>query len=166
MKSIIPEIDSSAVIAAKCAQRIRGLREHVPEGADIRIAGVVYTKEQVIAAFQAILDAQAALVKSRAQVAVDLAARQVAEGRGAKLEFPLKTWALNYFGAESEAVATIGYAAPKKAVKSPEAVAKAVRLAKATREARGTMGKRQRERVKGVVEEEGGVFEIGDQRRP
>jgi hypothetical protein len=154
MKPILPEIDSSAVIAAKCAQRIRGLNDHVPEGAEIRIAGVVYTKGEIIAAYQAIVDTQAALVKSRAQVAVDLAARQAAEARGAKLEFPLKTWALNYFGAESEAVANIGYAAPKKGVKSPEVLARAVRLAKATREARGTMGKRQRERVKGQIEGE------------
>jgi hypothetical protein len=151
----MPNIDNSAVLAEKCARRIRGLNEHVPDGAEIRIAGVLHTKEQVIAAFQAILDAQAALVKSRAQVAVDLAARKVAEERGAALEFPLKNWVLNYFGAESEAAATIGYAAPKKAVRSPEAVAKAVRLAKATREARGTMGKRQRERVKGTIEDHG-----------
>jgi hypothetical protein len=143
---------NSAVIAATFSRRIRALREHVAADTEIGIGGVRYKASEIVAAFQAILDAQAALVRSRAQVEVDLSARRAVEAKGAAFEFPLKTWVLNYLGASSQAATEFGYFAPKKATKSPDDVAKAVKRAAATRVARRTMGKKEKLKIKGSLE--------------
>ena len=56
----------------------------------------------------------------------------------------LKQWVLNRFGAKSTEAVEFGYSPRKNASVSAAARAKAVLLNQATREARGTMGKRQK----------------------
>jgi hypothetical protein len=144
---------NSAVIAATFSQRIRALTAHVPPDTEIGVGGVVYKASEIIAIYQSILDAQAALAKSRAQVDVDLAVRRAALKKGAALEFPLKTWVLNYLGEASPAATELGYSSPKKPSKSPEDVARAVKLAAATRLARRTMGKKEKLKIKGSLDD-------------
>ncbi len=143
-------IQSNATIADTCTQRVRAL-ETLPARTQIGIGGVLYKVGAVIAIYQAVLDNQAALIKSRAQVAADLAARRSAEEKRAAIEFGLKVWVLNHLGADSTAASEFGYAAPKRAARSAEAVANAVKLAQATREARHTMGKRERLKIRGTL---------------
>ena len=112
--------------------------------------GEAQKASDVIGIYQSVLDTQAALTKSRAQVAADLAAHRDAEATREAIEFPLKNWVLNTLGADSNAAREIGYSAPKKAKKSPEDVASAVKLAKATRVPRGTVGKKQKLKIKGA----------------
>jgi hypothetical protein len=145
-------IRNNAVIAATCNQRIDALENHVSAKTAILINGVTYKPATLIAVYQAVLDGQAALIKSRAQVEVDLAARRDAETKRDAFEPHLKSWVLNTLGAESTAASEFGYAPPKKATKSAEDVANAVKLAKATRVARGTMGKKQRSKIKGSLD--------------
>ncbi len=142
---------NNAKIADLCTQRIRALKT-LPAKTQIALGGVLYKVTAVIAIYQAILDNQAALIKSRAQVAADLAARRLAETKREAIEFGLKVWVLNHLGADSNAASEFGYAAPKRAAKSAEAVANAVKLAKATREARHTMGKRAKLKIKGTLD--------------
>lgn len=145
-------IRNNAVIAATCNKRINALKTHVSAKTEIPINGAMYKPGALIAIYQAILDGQAALIKSRAQVGADLATRRDAQAKCDAIEFPLKNWVLNTLGADSNAASEFGYSAPKKAKKTPEEVANAVLLAKATREARGTMGKKAKLKIKGTLD--------------
>ncbi len=109
---------NNAVIAATCNQRINALKANVPANTQIGIGGEIYKPAQLIAIYQEILDNQAALIKSRAQVEADLDARRVAEARRDAIEFPLKNWVLNHLS--GNAPSEFGYAAPKKARKTAE----------------------------------------------
>jgi len=148
---IMSSIRNNAVLVATCNQRINALKAHVSAKTEIPLNGVTHKASDVIGIYQSVLDTQAALAKSRAQVDVDLAAHRDAEASRVAIEFPLKNWVLNTLGADSNAAREIGYSAPKKAKKSPEVVVSAVKLAKATRVARGTMGKKQKSKIKGSL---------------
>jgi len=147
----MPRIENRAVITALSLKRIAGLRAHVPNDARIGIAGVPHTLDDLVAVYQATLDEHTELLKLRAQIAAVLAKRSETDAKRQALDFPLKNWVLNTFGAESRAAHEIGFRAPRKGTKSPEDVANAVKLAKATREARRTMGRKQRLEIKGVL---------------
>jgi hypothetical protein len=63
----------------------------------------------------------------------------------------LKQWAFAKFGASSQAAKDMGFAPRKVAKRTVETKQHAVQQSIATREARHTMGKKQRSRIKGVV---------------
>jgi len=142
---------NSSVIVDRCKQRIEALLSGVPAKAEITIDGTRYTRAQVVAIYQASLDTRAALVKSRAQVKVDLAARSTAEVDRLAIEAGMKAWVVSQFGAESNEAYEFGYTPKKPAHTTAETKANAVKLAKATREARGTMGKKKKLSIKGTL---------------
>jgi hypothetical protein len=142
---------SNAVIVDAVTQRLAALKGNVPAKSQIEIDGKAYKPSDLIAIFQASLDTRAALIKSRAQAKVDLAARGAAEGNRNAIEPGLKSWVTGKFGATSNEALEFGYAPRKTATKSAETKATAARLAEATREARGTMGKKERLKVKGTL---------------
>jgi hypothetical protein len=145
-------VKNNAKIAAICNQRIRALKAHGSAKTVIPIRGVSYKTSDLIGIYQAVLDHQAALVKSRAQVDADLAARNEAETKRESIESGLKSWVLNSLGADSNAASEFGYSAPKKGTKTADVVAAAVKLGKATRKARNTLGKKQKLKIKGALD--------------
>ncbi len=143
---------NSAEITAICLQRIRALKEHTSPRETVPVGGTRYTTKQVAAVYQRNLDRREALKKARAHLDVALAATRESDDEVAKFEVPMKSWALNNFGAAHNATIELGFSPPKQTPRAPEDVALAVRRAAATREARGTMGKKQRLKIKGMVE--------------
>src|SRR6185437_9072753 len=101
--------------------------------------------------YQADLDTRSALVKSRAQVKVDLAARKSAADKRSEVEPWLKNWVQEKFGESSTVAHEFGFAPRRVGVKSAKTKAEAVELAQATREARHTMGKKKKQEIKGSV---------------
>jgi hypothetical protein len=87
----------------------------------------------------------------RAQLAEAL--QEVGETEEARLEADgaLKAWVRGEFGVESTEANDFGFPAPKKPVMTVEQKALAVERGKATRKARGTLGKRQREAIRGTI---------------
>ena len=147
----MPSIKSSSVIVDICNQRIQALEKDVSTKSVITINGASYTRAQLIAIYQASLDTRAALVTSRGQVKVDLAARSTAEQNRLAIEAGVKAWVVAQFGAESNQAYDFGYTPKKPAQKSAETKANAAKLAEATRKARGTMGKNQKQSIKGTL---------------
>jgi hypothetical protein len=144
-------IRNNAVIAAACNQRIVALKSHVSAKTPLIMNGVSYKQADILAVFQGVLDSQAALIKSRAQAKKDLVTRNAADLKRDGIEPLLKNWVLNNLGADSNAASEFGYAAPKKGKRTAETNLNGVRLNAATREARGTMGKKERLKIKGVL---------------
>ena len=68
-------IFSNAVLVTTCKKRIDALKNHVSAKSEIPVNGETLKASDVIGIYQSVLDTQAALIKSRAQVAADLAAR-------------------------------------------------------------------------------------------
>ncbi len=141
----------NAEVVDTTAQRLKALTDNVAAKAEITMDGARYTRAQLAAIYQAALDTRSALVKSRAQVKVDLAARGKAEANRVAIESGLKAWVVAQFGPRSNEAYEFGYTPRKPGVASVETKANAQKLATATRAARGTMGKKQKLKVKGTL---------------
>jgi hypothetical protein len=131
-------IKNNAVIVDACSQRLKALQEYAPATGDMPIEGKRFTRDQLVAIFQACLDTRAELVKSRAKVKVDLASRSKAEADRRAIEAGLKAWVVAQFGPGSNQALEFGYTSRKRTAPSSETKANAAKLAKATRVARGT----------------------------
>lgn len=77
--------------------------------------------------------------------------RATAEAARREADRALRAWAANEFGVESKEAIDFGFPPPKEPELTVEAKALAVARRKATREARGTMGKREKEGVRGTL---------------
>jgi hypothetical protein len=146
-------LKNSNTIAAMSTQRVQALEANVSANTPIPIDGTPYKASEVIAIFQASLDTRATLLALRAQTRAALLTHRAAEERRAAIEDGLKAWVSGRFGANSKEAHEFGYAPRKASEKTVETKYHAAELAKKTREARHTMGKRQKRDIKGALEE-------------
>jgi hypothetical protein len=136
---------------AKCTQRLIGIEKYVLDPkTTIDIDGKTYTLAQLKAVYQDELDVRVlkALLTKRARVH----AQRLAADRA------LKPWVLNKFGGKSGQPLEFGFPPAKVTVLTSDQKLRAVELRKATRDARRTMGKRQKEKIKGVLPAEAAML--------
>ncbi len=126
-------------------RRISALRKYVTDPHLSIPLGEGHRKPaEVIAFFQTSLDQHAAVNATHAAYKAALAARDAMVEKHRIADDALKYWVLYSFGANSVEAREFGYDARKRPSMSAEARAMAVLLNKATREKRGTMGKREK----------------------
>ena len=142
---------NNASIVATCNQRLKGLALYVKTKTVMPINGQQMKPAEVIGAYQACIDTRSELVTHRAAFDKALAARDTAEETRVALDKGLRAWITGTFGANSQEAQEFGFLPSKIGTKSAATKAKAVEQTLATREARGTMGKRQKEKIKGVI---------------
>jgi hypothetical protein len=80
-----------------------------------------------------------------------MATRTSAEQARQRADRAVKAWVVNEFGEGSQQAIDFGFPPPRKATRTVESKVTAVARSKATREARHTMGKKQKSLIKGVV---------------
>jgi hypothetical protein len=137
---------------ASASRRLGAMKKYVTgRKVTIPLAGKLLTPAQVATIFQESLDTQAAVAQRLAAYKGAIAERDAAEKRRLAADEAMKGWVLQLFGDGSTEAVEFGYAARKKPEMSAEDRAKAVELRRATREARGTMGKKQKLKIRGVV---------------
>ena len=143
---------NNAKIVETCTRRVRSLGSYVGSEATIAINGRKLAHADVVATYRRCLDARATVARLRAQL--EEALGTVAETEAARLETDaaLRAWVRAEFGVESTEAIDFGFPPPRKAVRTVEDKALAVARTKATRAARRTMGERQKEGIRGVVE--------------
>ena len=146
--------ENRSKIVAECNIRVLALRKHVDPQAAIPIGGTTHTGTGVIEVYQGMIDAQTAVDSLRAQLAAALAARDRAHAARGRADGALRAWVVNTFGENSQQAHDFGFPPPKQRVISAETKARAVEKLRATRAARHTTGKRQKARIKGVVEQQ------------
>jgi hypothetical protein len=136
-----------------CTTRLKALSSYVDASSSETIAvnGKAYTPSQIVAMYQECLDTRAKLDTQRAQVRATQRARDVAEVQRRAVDRALKPWVINKFGDESQQAIDFGFPPAKKPTRTVKEKTNAVALSKATREARHTMGKRQKEAIKGTI---------------
>jgi hypothetical protein len=151
----MPNKPNNAAVIEKCTQRLNALETYVQPGRQIAVNGVRRSAKQVRAIYQDCIDGRAELARRRAAVkeAMALCAKQ--EEARLEADRALKAWAVHEFGVTSQQALDFGFPPAKVPTMTVEQKKESVRRAKATREARHTMGKRQREKIRGVVPEHG-----------
>ena len=129
---------------------IKGLLKHVDGTEPLLLGGKKYKREELIAFCQAQLEAIAQVEAAEARVTV-LRAKRDALAQGHKpviraLEHHLRAT----LGADNLTLAEFGFRPAKKRKKpSGQEMLKAAEKGRATREARGTVGKKERLKIKG-----------------
>jgi hypothetical protein len=147
----MPGRPNNATVVDACTQRLRALASYVDGKATIAINGRKLALAEVRAIFEESLDSRAELARQRAVVKAAMARRAKAEAARREAERALKAWVGNEFGIASKEAIDFGYPPAKKPEISVEAKALAVARRQATREARRTMGRRQKEGIRGTI---------------
>jgi hypothetical protein len=148
---VMPNVPNNATVVEACTRRIRAWGTYIDRRASIGVNGRKLAHGDVVGVYEKCLKARAKVANLRAQLAEALDEVEATEVERTALERALKPWVRGEFGDESTEANEFGFPAAKKAVRTVEQKILAVRRAKATRAARGTMGKRQKEGIRGVV---------------
>jgi hypothetical protein len=133
------------------AQLIAGLTKHFPKGATIVIAGKKVPIAEIVARLKARIDAVAAVAPARAGWREKVRAQNATLDETEALISAVRRALTLMFDQSVDTLADFGLAMPKprRALTSEERVL-AVQRAKATREARHTMGRKQRRGITGA----------------
>ena len=142
---------NNATVVDACTKRLNALKEYGGNKGTIPMNGEDLKVSDVIAIYQGCLDTRTELAKSRAQVKSNLAAKTKAEQARVAADRALSAWVTTKFGAESQQALNFDFAPRRVATRTVETMAKAAAQAKATRDARHTMGKKQKKSIKGTV---------------
>jgi hypothetical protein len=135
-------------------QRITAIHKYITNPAvEIPIAGRMVVPAVIVAAFQRSVDTRSAVLATHSAYKAALVDRTSAEEDRKTFDEGLKAYVLQRFGAKSVEAGEFGYAAKKASEKSAATKAHAVAANLATRKARGTKGKKEKLKIKGVVPE-------------
>ena len=137
------------------------LNNKISEGVDkyfskvksLTVAGDEYTPKSLLAVLNAENDASSAVDSTRAQLENEVATHRTAKVTAAALRSALKVYILGRYGKKAvQMLGDFGMSAPKPTGKRTVGTkVKALAQNLATRTARHTMGKKQRQSIKGVV---------------
>jgi hypothetical protein len=134
----------------RAGQVIAGIRKRLARGRVHRVGGKDYSHEELVAIFQRQVDALDAIRSARVALAVAVSKERAVARQVRPMTRNLQAHVQNQFGSDATAFADFGWELPKKrGPKTVAAKAEGARKAKATREARHTMGKRQRLKIRG-----------------
>ena len=147
----MPIIENNDKVVSLSGQRLNALKKFMKAKAAMTVSGQQMKLADLVAIYQAAIDTRAALVPQRAAFDKALAARDSAEVSRRATDKRLKAWVVNEFGPDSAEAQEFGFLPPKIGAKSAGTKATAAKLSLATREARGTKGKRQKEKIKGTL---------------
>jgi hypothetical protein len=139
-------------IVTVITKRINAVQKHLKaEKADIPVNGRLLKPALLLKLYQRSLDARAAVTAGHAAYQGALKDRTAAEAERLAADESLKAWVLARFGAGSVEASEFGFEARKVPVVSATTRAAAVAQSKATRLARGTVGRKKKLEIKGVV---------------
>jgi len=128
----------------------KGLRAHCPK-ASIPVNGKMVKVSDIANLLDQGTDAENAVVESRADYRASVKAAHGIEAQIQTLLQPIKTYVQSHFGEDSKASAACGFAPRKVGKVSAEKRAEAVEKLRATREARMTLGSRQKAAIHGEL---------------
>ncbi len=132
-------------------QAMTGIRKHFASAPTIALGGTPTTPTDAIATLQGSIDAIDAAGAAEQAFHGAVTAQNAAVAKGNSLITDLKTLVHNQLGSSEGVLGDFGFSSPKR--QAPDEATKAAAVVKraATREARHTMGKRQKAGIKGTV---------------
>ena len=140
-------------LAALVRQLITGVNRHYPDGSQkLQVGGATFTVTGLTEVMQAFVDNRQAVEVSKAATRAKVQTERAQAPAQLAVIRAFETVIRGAFGSSADVLANFGLAPPKVRV-TRTAEEKAVSAAKsaATREARGTMGKNQKKKIKGSI---------------
>jgi len=138
-------------INGRDANFIAAIDKHLSNVPNLPLAGSAYTPAALKQLFQSHIDAANAATAARANLLEAAAAYRSLSTKITPVVRGLRQYAINAFGVTSPVLADFGFTAPKRTPMNAEQIAARTAKSKATRTARMTMGKRQKQGVHGDV---------------
>jgi hypothetical protein len=136
---------------ARDGQVIVGIDKNLQNVSSLPLAGSTYTMTALKQLIQSRIDAANTVVNAKANWHDASTKYKALNTHVTQLVRALRQYVIDAFGASSPVLADFGFTPPKKQGLTPEQkVARALKAA-ATRKARGTIGKKQKAKIKGVV---------------
>jgi hypothetical protein len=139
------------VTQARDAQVIVGIQKHLQNVSSLPVAGATFTPAELVKLFQSRIDSANRVSTEKANWHSTVEADKALSAKLTPVLRGLRQYVLNAFGETSPVLADFGFTPPKKRTLTPEKKAAAALLAKATRKARHTVGKKQKLAIKGAV---------------
>jgi hypothetical protein len=132
-------------------QVLVGIKKDLQNVASIPIGGSTYTMVALEQLVQSRIDAVNRVLTAKAQWTEATAAFKALDPQVSKVVRGLRDYVINAFGETSPVLADFGFEPPKKGTLTPEENVARAEKAAATRKARGTLGKKQKAKIKGTV---------------
>jgi phage major head subunit gpT-like protein len=129
---------------------LSAIATHYKGAATIVLGGTTYTPAQLSQVFQSDVDAASATQSAKTAYKLAVAAEKKTAKQASATAKALRSQLIGTYGADSAIVADFGFT-PKARTVKVKVKAEAIQKSTATREARGTKGKRQRLEIKGSV---------------
>ncbi|MGO8995158.1 MAG: hypothetical protein ACLQVI_17725 [Polyangiaceae bacterium] len=149
----MPGRPNNTTVVDACVRRLRALASYAGGATAIAINGRKLTVAEVVAIYDECLASRTDLAQKRAVARAAMDRRATAEAARREADQALRGWVANEFGIASKEAIDFGFPPPKKPELTVDAKALAVARTKATRAARHTMGKRQKEQIRGTLAE-------------
>jgi hypothetical protein len=150
MAGVIMANTNRPTVQVRNAQFVSGITKRLQGVSSLAIAGKTYTPAELVALFQS-LDAKLAEVNTaEAKLRDAWAAYRSLSKEIAPIIIGFRHALRNLFGAQSEVLSDFGLSAPKRSKPTVETQAAAVKKRLATREARHTMGPKQKAAITGA----------------
>jgi hypothetical protein len=138
-------------LEAEYKRLINGINTELAGVDSFVINGVAWTRPDLLTRLQSRIDASEKTKAARTNLHNIVNSEQELQLEIAPLRAGLKTYLQSRFGKTSGKLQLFGFAQNKSTQKTAQAKADAVVKSKATRKARGTMGKKQKTAIKGDV---------------
>ena len=139
------------VVVSACSQRVSAVKKYLGAKDVLYVGGEEMKASALAQAYQDALDTRATAVTAKGEYKSSLAARDAAEAKRLAVDEALQPYIVQRFGAGSTEAHDFGYVPKKVTEKTPATKVKASLLGQATREARGTMGKKAKQSIKGTL---------------
>jgi hypothetical protein len=146
------EPKSEDAVTALCNARIAGLTKYAKGNVTIGVKGTPYKPTVLVAIYQKCIDTRTELAAIRAQETAAMTARVAADVARKTVDKSVLGWAVETFGPTSPQALAFGYVPPNPSKPTAATRAQAVTKAKATREARGTGGKKEKAKITGAID--------------
>jgi hypothetical protein len=140
-----------ATTQARDAQVIAGIEKHLPNTPSLPLVGSSYTPANLVKLFQGRIDSANTTAAAKANWHSTVVTGKAGSTKLTPILRALRQYVMNVFGETSPVLSDFGFSPPKRATRTPEQKAASAAKAKATRQARHTMGKKQKKNVKGSV---------------
>lgn len=130
--------------------RITGVKKHCMTQPSITVDSVVYTPTAILQVYQSDLDAQGEVLTARTALAAAMAKARPVRAATATFDLAFKRVIVGTYGGSPSTLTDFGITVTTPKVKTAAQKAAANLKAKATREARHTMGAKQKAAIKPV----------------
>jgi len=136
---------------ARDTSRIAGFQKHYPSASPLAIGNASLTPAEVIQVYQSDLDAEAGVAAALAAYRTAVAKAKATRAATATFDLLVQKFVVAAFGNPPGPAGDFGIEATPRHPPTAETIAQAVVKREATREARHTMGSRQKLAVTGIV---------------